>query len=149
LHHISEYFRKAKAFYGKPGFQKRGGVEGLGILLTAGSLPWGASLATLLALLIFRTGTVMTCFQQKEVDEGRDPHREGDLFTEIRDHLSSEPNALCSDAWDVAALIIKHAVTALLDRVELTGPQVFRTFGGYIQELVRHSESRFAKLVIF
>ncbi|KAI9768750.1 MAG: hypothetical protein M1840_004745 [Geoglossum simile] len=86
-------------------------------------------------LWVLDEGTVVTFFQKKEVDEGRDPRQEGDLFTLVRDHLSSETNTLCGDAWDVAALIVKHAVTALLDRVELTGPQVFRTFGGYIQEL--------------
>jgi hypothetical protein len=87
-------------------------------------------------LLILQIDTVVTFFPENEVKENKDPDKEGDLRTVIHNELSGELGMQCEDVWDVVALIIKHSVTVLLDRVEHTGPQVFRKFEEYTQELV-------------
>lgn len=84
--------------------------------------------------------TVVTFFPRKEPEAGKDDggrHKDGDLLSSIYNDLKGDLATECNDAWDLSAVIVRHAVTILLERIAGENLKVFRLFEEYISFLVR------------
>lgn len=82
--------------------------------------------------------TVVTCFQPKDVKDSTKSKllAEGDLRACIRQEMNKDLKSHSDTHWDLAALIVKNAVTVIFDRIDDSGSRVLRVFGDHIEEIV-------------
>lgn len=81
----------------------------------------------------------MTCFPPREERQGDNSFQQGDLKKTIYDDVNGDPYFAkrCENCFDLAALVVYHAVTVFLERIKDKDLQVFRVFEEYISVLVR------------
>lgn len=82
--------------------------------------------------------TLVTFSSSKTMDVDHDGVlKEVDLRRDVGNELGERLENMCDDAWDFAALLVKHVITVLLNKMEHTSLQIFRLFQELIHELVR------------
>lgn len=90
-------------------------------------------------LWIMDNQTVVTFFASKEKEENDNGlWREADLRNEIYQDINGDYANQCVDPYDFAALVVFHAIEALLERTLDRNLQVFRIFDEYISVLMSH-----------
>lgn len=80
--------------------------------------------------------TVITFAAPKEKEDIDTPWELGDLRSNIYRDVNGDYARQCDDCFDFAALVLFHAVKALLDITDDDSLQVFRIFEEYISVLV-------------
>lgn len=95
-------------------------------------------------LWIIDNHTIVTFFASKEKEDGDNGlSREGDLRSTIYQDINGDYANQCSDPFDFAALVVSHAVKALLDNTSDRILQIFRIFEEYISILTERLTSSF------
>ena len=88
--------------------------------------------------------TIITFFSPKEKEQNDNGlSREGDLRSEIYQDINGDYASQCVDPFDFAALVIFHAVKALLEHTTDRNLQVFRIFEEYISILTERQTVSF------
>ncbi|CAG8956156.1 hypothetical protein HYFRA_00012073 [Hymenoscyphus fraxineus] len=119
-------------------------------------------------MFVMDDDTVITFFPPKEVDIKPKPggrpimyssalkpeappgitpllRSKGDIQTAILKDLETKAEMI-TDKWDLAALVVKHAVTVLFDRFETKEPHVMTHFGRYIERLTESQARSWSRL---
>lgn len=106
------------------------------LLLYAACLSHQWTLFSALCTLTVYTETVITFAAPKEKEDIDTPWKLGDLRSNIYRDVNGDYARQCDDCFDFAALVVFHAVKALLDITDDDSLQVFRIFEEYISVLV-------------
>ncbi|KAJ9631096.1 hypothetical protein H2203_001627 [Taxawa tesnikishii (nom. ined.)] len=87
----------------------------------------------------------MTCFPPREERQGDNSFQQGDLKKTIYDDVNGDPYFAkrCENCFDLAALVVYHAVTVFLERIKDKDLQVFRVFEEYISVLTEQQTVSF------
>ena len=85
----------------------------------------------------------MTFFPARENDDHTGCSREGDLRSLIYQDINGDYANQCNSPFDFAALAIRHAVKALLEKTTDRNLQVFRIFEEYISILTEQQNSSY------
>lgn len=114
----------------------------LSLLLCAAPLSHQWSLVSALSKLTGCIETVITFAAPKEKEDIDSPWDLGDLRSNIYRDVNGDYARQCDDCFDFAALVVFHAVKAMLDITDDDSLQVFRIFEEYISVLVGQSLSK-------
>ena len=108
---------------------------GSGLLTKVSSIP----LLSISWALTSCIETVITFAAPKEEEDDGGVSEQGDLRNNIYKDVNGDYATQCDDCFDFAALVVFHAVTALLDKTRDLNLQIFRIFEEYISILVGNS----------
>ncbi|KKA27737.1 hypothetical protein TD95_001276 [Thielaviopsis punctulata] len=93
-----------------------------------------------------KTETLVTFFPRRESDPNEGPlYRRCDLRDNIFNDANADAATKCEDAYDMAALVVLHSVTVLLERPSYPELEVFRLFEEAISILTEKLTSAMKK----
>lgn len=97
-------------------------------------------------LWIVDGATTVTFFPKKEplVTDGR-LFQQADLRNSIFNEVNADLTSKCENPWDLAALVVLHAVTVLFERSSHPDLQIFRTFEEAISILTEKMTTSFKR----